>query len=175
MRPTQKQPEHLAKTDLFAILDTLGICYNSVKHEPIFTVLDSKTHREPNSAGAYTKNLFLQDRKGKMWLVTCEEDRVLNLKQVSVFLNTSRLSFVSTEMLKRCLGVRSGAVSPLSLINDNTNAISLVFGKELLSHGHIHFHPMDNSYTVSMTMISLMKFLEYIEHQPIYLPLNLDD
>ncbi|MEM1376488.1 MAG: prolyl-tRNA synthetase associated domain-containing protein, partial [Pseudomonadota bacterium] len=51
-------------TDLFAILDGLGISYQNHEHEPVFTVAESQALRDEISGG-HTKNLFLKDKKGR--------------------------------------------------------------------------------------------------------------
>ena len=63
--------------ELFAALDRLGIAHPTVRHPPLFTVEQSQGLRG-TIAGGHTKNLFLRDKKGALFLVTALEDAVLN-------------------------------------------------------------------------------------------------
>src|SRR3546814_11330424 len=64
---------------LLAHLDALGIAYCNVTHPPVFTVEEAKALRG-ELPGCHIKNLFLRNKKGGMWLVTCLEDRAVDLK-----------------------------------------------------------------------------------------------
>ena len=55
--------------ELFAALDRLGIAHPTVSHPPLFTVEQSRSLRG-SIAGGHTKNLFLRDKKGALFLVT---------------------------------------------------------------------------------------------------------
>jgi hypothetical protein len=64
---------------LLARLSALGIAASSFSHPPVFTVEQAKALRG-ELAGGHIKNLFLRNKKGAMWLVTCLEDRDIDLK-----------------------------------------------------------------------------------------------
>ena len=53
--------------------DRLGIAHPTVSHPPLFTVEQSRELRG-TIPGAHTKNLFLKDKKGALFLVTALED-----------------------------------------------------------------------------------------------------
>src|SRR5215831_16123347 len=67
--------------DLFACLDRLGIAHRTVTHVPLFTVEQSQALRG-TIPGGHTKNLFLCDKKGALFLVTALEDAVIELKSL---------------------------------------------------------------------------------------------
>ena len=102
---------------LLARLAALDIAAPTFSHAPVFTVEEAKLLREKQS-GAHIKNLFLKNKKGAMWLLTCQEDRAIDLKALGDFLGAGRLSFGSPERLLTYLGVLPGAVTPLAVIND---------------------------------------------------------
>ncbi|MGZ3324502.1 MAG: prolyl-tRNA synthetase associated domain-containing protein, partial [Xanthobacteraceae bacterium] len=60
-------------SDLFAFLDRLGIAHATVTHPSLFTVEQSRALRG-TIPGGHTKNLFLKDKKGSLFLVTALED-----------------------------------------------------------------------------------------------------
>ena len=104
--------------DLFAFLDRLGIAHRTVSHPPLFTVEQSRALRGA-IPGGHTKNLFLKDKKGALFLVVALEDAAIDLKVLHRHLGASgRFSFGSAELLRETLGVEPGAVTPFCAIND---------------------------------------------------------
>jgi Ala-tRNA(Pro) deacylase len=67
--------------DLFARLFELGIETETVRHPAVFTVEESKALRG-DLPGGHTKNLFLKDKKGALWLVVALEDRAVDMKDL---------------------------------------------------------------------------------------------
>ena len=106
---------------LLARLAELGLTTRTVTHPPVFTVEEAKALRG-ELPGAHIKNLFLRDKKGKMWLVVAEEDRPIDLKALGELLG-GRLSFGSADRLMTYLGVIPGAVTPFGVINDAGNQV----------------------------------------------------
>jgi 8-oxo-dGTP diphosphatase len=100
--------------ELWARLSELAIAHETHAHAPVFTVEEAKRHRPPGE-GLHTKNLFVRDKKERMWLVTLEEDRPVDLRALARELGTSNLSFASPARLRRHLGVEPGSVTPLAL------------------------------------------------------------
>ena len=68
-------------SDLFAFLDRLGIAHETVTHPSLFTVEQSRALRG-TIPGGHTKNLFLKDKKGSLFLVTALEDAMIELKSL---------------------------------------------------------------------------------------------
>ena len=84
--------------DLFARFLELGIKTHTVEHPPVFTVEEAKALRGKLDGG-HTKNLFLRNKKGAMWLLVCLEDRSIDLKDLAQRLGAGRFSFGSSERL----------------------------------------------------------------------------
>ena len=83
--------------ELFAALDRLGIAHPTVTHPPLFTVEESQALRG-TIPGGHTKNLFLKDKKGALFLVTALEDAAIELKSLHRRLGASgRFSFGSAD------------------------------------------------------------------------------
>src|SRR5919204_850718 len=107
-----------APADLFAFLDQLGIAHRTVTHVPLFTVEQSQALRG-TIPGGHTKNLFLRDKKGALFLVSAIEDAAIELKSLHRRLAASgRFSFGSADQLRAALGVEPGAVTPFAAMND---------------------------------------------------------
>jgi len=86
--------------DLFAYLDSLGIAHRTVTHAPVFTVEESRglMSRVP---GVHSKNLFLRDKKGTLFLIVASEDAAIELKSLHRVLGASgRFSFGSADLLR---------------------------------------------------------------------------
>jgi Ala-tRNA(Pro) deacylase len=100
--------------DLFAFLDKLGITHRTMSHPPLFTVEESRALRG-QIPGGHTKNLFLRDKKGALYLVSAAEDAVIELKSLHRILGASgRFSFGSAALMREMLGIEPGAVTPFA-------------------------------------------------------------
>jgi Ala-tRNA(Pro) deacylase len=156
----------LSPDDLFAKLEALGLRTTTVRHPPLFTVEQSKELRG-ELPGGHTKNLFLKDKKDRMWLVTAEEDRAVDLKALGSALGASgRVSFGSPDRLMRYLGIEPGAVTPFGLVNDTEAQVSFVLDEGLLRHDVLNFHPLTNAATTAIARADFLRFLEAIGHPP---------
>jgi Ala-tRNA(Pro) deacylase len=150
---------------LLARLHALEISCDTVEHPPVFTVEEAKALRG-ELAGCHTKNLFLRDKKGAMWLVVCSEDRPVDLKDLALRLGAKRLSFGSTERLMKYLGVIPGAVTPFAVVNDTTRAVKVALERGILDQSPLNFHPLDNAMTTSIGAEDFVRFLESEQHRP---------
>ena len=151
--------------DLFAALDRLGIACNTVTHPPLFTVEQSREMRG-RIPGAHTKNLFLADKKGALFLVTALEDASIDLKTLHHRLGAGRFSFGSAALLRATLGIEPGAVTPFGAINDTARRVSIVLDAALMRHETLNFHPLVNTMTTSIGRDDLVKFLDATGHSP---------
>ena len=102
---------------LTSILDSLGIATETIEHEEAFTIEQLMPHLE-SEPGAVAKNLFLRDKKKRLWLLSCRHDRQLNLNDVARAIGTKDLRFADEEVLVEKLGVRQGCVSAFALMED---------------------------------------------------------
>ncbi|WP_455373678.1 prolyl-tRNA synthetase associated domain-containing protein [Limibacillus halophilus] len=153
----------LEPSALLERLAELGIEAKTVEHAPVFTVEEAKALRG-ELEGAHIKNLFLRNKKGRMWLVTCLEDREVDLKALGELLEAGRFSFGSAERLMSYLGVRPGAVTPLAVVNDKGGAVTMVLDKAILDYPLVNAHPLVNHMTTALTPADLLKFLEDAGH-----------
>lgn len=150
---------------LFAHLAELGVACSTVEHPPVFTVEQARALRG-ELPGGHCKNLFLRDKKGKMWLVVCREDLPIDLKALGPRIGGSHLSFGSPDRLMRYLGVIAGAVTPLAVINDHGAAVEVILDRALLELDPLNFHPLDNARTTAIAAADLLRFLRAVDHEP---------
>ncbi len=152
--------------DLFAFLDRLGIPHRTVTHAPMFTVEQSRALRD-QSPGGYTKNLFLKDKKGALFLVVALEDAAIDLKSLHRELGASgRFSFGSAALLWETLGVEPGAVTPFCAMNDRDGRVMVVLQAAMMAHHVLNYHPLDNTMTTAIARDDLVKFLRATGHEP---------
>jgi Ala-tRNA(Pro) deacylase len=152
--------------DLFAFLDRLGIAHPTVTHPPLFTVEESQALRGV-IPGGHTKNLFLKDRKGALYLVTALENASIELKSLHRRLGASgRFSFGPADQMRDVLGIDPGAVTPFAAMNDAAQRVSVVLDQVLMTHPVINCHPLRNTMTTSIARDDLVKFLEATGHRP---------
>ncbi|MEH6457710.1 MAG: prolyl-tRNA synthetase associated domain-containing protein [Cocleimonas sp.] len=147
------------------IIESLGIEHETQVHEPLYTVEQAK-QVDRDKPGAHTKNLFLRNKKGRMFLLVAEQDQMIDLKGLrdKLQLTGGHLAFASTERLTKHLGVVPGSVSPLALINDHSNKVQVYIEKTLLEQEYIYLHPCRNTHTTRMRCDGLLKLLEYCDH-----------
>jgi len=155
---------------LHARLDELGIDYRAVSHPPVFTVEEAKALRG-ELPGSHIKNLFLRNKKGRMWLVTCLEDREIDLKALGERLEAGRFSFGSADRLMTYLGVRPGSVTPFAVINDKAGEVTMVLDQGVMGAGPVNCHPLVNDMTTAVAPEDLVRFLEAEGHAPVMLAL----
>ncbi|WP_337271467.1 prolyl-tRNA synthetase associated domain-containing protein [Oryzifoliimicrobium ureilyticus] len=163
--------ESPAKTSeqLFAFLDSLGIKHVTKEHPPVFTVAESVSLRD-EIPGGHTKNLFLKDKKDQFFLLTVEENAVVDLKTVHTVIGAaSKLSFGKPEKLLEFLGVVPGSVTALGAINDTGGNVTFILDEHLMKEDIINCHPLRNDATTSIASADLLRFLEATGHKPLVL------
>lgn len=153
-------------TTLFDRLNELGIEHRTVEHPPLYTVEQSRELRG-ELPGAHIKNLFLRDKKRRMWLVTVLEDREIDLKALRHRIGAQgNLSFGNADLLMKHLGVIPGAVTPFAVINDREGDVTMVIDEALLATDRVNAHPLRNDRTTAVSPDDLLKFLMAERHAP---------
>ena len=145
--------------DLLAHLARLGITTGTVRHDPLFTVEESRRLRG-SIPGTHCKTLFLKDKKGQLWLVVAEEEREVDLKRLPAAIGSARLSFGRPELLWEVLGVRPGSVTPFALINDRDLRVRVVLDAAMMEQPLLNYHPLTNEATTTIRSADLLRFKE---------------
>ena len=150
---------------LMAILTSLDIGFTTHMHPPLRTVEDAKSFRG-DLQGAHIKNLYLRDRKKRNFLLVAGEDKAIDLKTLPGRIGSDRLSFGSADRLFEMLGVRPGAVSPFTLINDPDHKVQLLLDADLVDQPCLFAHPLVNDMTLGVTGADLTQFFTHTGHYP---------
>jgi len=146
------------RADLLASFDALGIKTTTTDHRPVFTVEEGADIKAA-IPGGHTKNLFLKDRNGALFLVCALGETRVAINQLHKVLGCARLSFGPEEALYETLGVRPGSVTVFALINDRNHKITLILDEALIASDPVNFHPLSNDATTTIRQIDLQKFL----------------
>ena len=152
-------------SDLYAWLAAHGIAQTTLEHPAVFRV-DEGHDIKAALPGGHTKNLFLKDGKGRLWLICALADTQIDLKRLPPVIGAARLSFASAELLYDTLGVRPGAVTLFALINDRDRRVNLVLDAALLQPEPINFHPLTNTATTAISQAGLQAFLKALQISP---------
>lgn len=149
--------------EILDILKELSIKYELLAHHAVYTVEEAK-QIEDMIEGVGCKNLFLKDKHKNYYIFVLEENKRANLKELASYLKISKLSFATSEELQEILNLEPGSVTPLSIINDKENLVTLILDQELINK-KILVHPNTNTKTVSLAFEDLLKFIDYTNHK----------
>ncbi len=151
--------------DLFVRLQSLDIAYEIYNHEPIFTVEEGE-HLKADIAGLHCRNLFLRDKKKKMFLVVAANETKIDLKKLPDLIGCGRISFGSAERLFDNLGIRQGSVCPFCIMNDTDNQVRIVLDQFMMEADLVNYHPLDNAMTIGLAPRDLVRFIKDTGHEP---------
>ena len=149
------------------LLKELQIEY-TVEDTPVMTIEQAKQyplqHRE-----AASKSLLLIDKKAAVFCVTVFEDKRVDLKRLKELLGCSRLSFVNSQQALDLFGYQGG-ISPLGVINDKTNAVTVVID-EYFKDKLIMIHPNSEKATMWLKCQDLVEVINKVGNKVMYLDL----
>ena len=149
------------------LLKELQIEY-TVEDTPVMTIEQAKQyplqHRE-----AASKSLLLIDKKAAVFCVTVFEDKRVYLKRLKELLGCSRLSFVNSQQALDLFGYQGG-ISPLGVINDKTNAVTVVID-EYFKDKLIMIHPNSEKATMWLKCQDLVEVINKVGNKVMYLDL----
>lgn len=149
--------------NIYTFLDNNNIKYERFNHPAAFTCEQADAVC-PKMPGASIKNLFLYDKKtNHHFLVVVGKEKKVDLKALKKDLEVSNLSFASPERLQTYLGVEPGSVTILGLINDITNAVTVIFDADL-KNKTLQCHPLINTATLAIPFEDIKKFLALTKH-----------
>lgn len=141
-------------------LEAWGIRARTHDHPPVFTVAQSADLKAA-LPGFHTKNLFLKDRAGALFLVSALAHAAIDLPGLGKILGAKgRFSFGPAPLMEEVLGVSPGSVTAFALINDPDQRVRFVLDRALLDGECVNFHPLRNDATTAIAPADLLVFLE---------------
>lgn len=154
------------RADLMVFLEAQGIETRTHEHPAVFRVGEGEDVKAA-IPGAHTKNLFLKDAKGQLWLISAADRTVIDLKRLHTVIGSARLSFGAAELMAETLGVTPGSVTAFGLINDTHHRVRFVLDRVLAEAPRVNFHPLTNTATTGVDQAGFRRFLAAVDVTPI--------
>lgn len=150
------------KSTFLKFLDDKKISYDLYQH-------DALSHGDidielPDMKGMILKNLVLTNKTRKLYMFTLPLTYRANLKALSNALGVPRFSFATVSDLA-FMGIPPGHVSPFCLLNDIGNMVTYVQPEELDRFAMVNCHPLDNHFSVDITLSDLEKVVSMSGHE----------
>ena len=157
----------------YDLLDSLGIEYQRVDHEPAMTMEACLAVDEALEA-TMCKNLMLCNRQCTVfYLLLTPGDKVFKTSELSKKIGSSRLSFAKPEPMEEYLNITPGSLSVLGLMNDKENHVNLLIDEDVLKGEYIGMHPCINTSSLRLRTADLMeKVIPAMGHAPTLVQLD---
>lgn len=156
----------MTEQEFLAFMDANRFQYQRIEHPAVFTCAEAEVHR-PRLPAVSTKNLFLCDKKARrFFLAVTACEKTVKLDQLASQLGVATLRFGSEENLMRLLGVTRGAVTMMSLVNDQEHRVELWIDAEIWPGEYFLSHPLVNTATLVLSKSELERFFALTGHIP---------
>ncbi len=164
-RPENEEGRLDKEIRVYNLLDSLGIEYSRIDHEPAMNMEICKCIDDTLGA-TICKNLFLCNRqKTNFYLLMIPADKVFKTKEISSQINSARLSFGEPEYMEKYLDILPGAVSVMGLMNDKDNNVKLLVDEDVLKGEYVGCHPCVNTSSLKMKTKDIFeKFVPAVHH-----------
>ena len=164
-RPQNAEDREEKEIKAYDLLDSLGIEYLRVDHEPAMT-MEVCVDIDAALGASMCKNLFLCNRqKTEFYMLLMPGDKPFKTKDLSSQIDTSRLSFAEAEYMERFLNVSPGAVTVLGLMNDKEKNVRLLIDEDVLNAEYVGVHPCVNTSSIRISISDLIgKLIPAIGH-----------
>lgn len=166
-RPTDCDRRLPKEQKTYDLLDSLGISYQRVDHEPAMTM---EACREVDAVlgTPMCKNLLLCNRQETdFYLLLLPGDKVFKTKDLSKQIGSSRLSFAGGEYMEQFLDITPGSLSLLGLANDKEGKVRLLIDEEVLEADYLGCHPCINTSSLRISMADVKnKLIPALGHEP---------
>lgn len=166
-RPADETGRLEKEIRVYDLLDSLGISYQRVDHEPAMTI-EACQDIDKLMGTHMCKNLFLCNRQETdFYLLLMPGDKKFKTKELSSQINTARLSFANETHMEELLDITPGSVSVMGLMNDKENKVQLLIDEDLLAHPYLGCHPCINTSSLCIKTEDILKiFLPAVYHEP---------
>ena len=157
---------------VYTFLDSLGIEYKRVDHDPAMT-MEACEEIDKALGAVMCKNLFLSNRQETaFYLLLIPGDKPFKTKDLSAQLGVARLSFGKAEYMEKYLDITPGSLTVLGLMNDTDGNVQLLIDEDVLSAELIGCHPCVNTSSLAVTVKDLQeKIIPALKHTPIIVKL----
>lgn len=146
-------------------LNTLGIQFKIVEHEPAYTTEEADKYIEGHD-GVRTKTMFIcNKKKTNYYMIIMDDSKRLDMNKFKEIVSEKQMKMASEEALNQKLGIKPGMVSPFGLLNNDEKDVKIYMDKEIITEEIMTFHPNDNTKTLFITTKDLFKYFENIGYE----------
>lgn len=158
---------------VYDALSAMGIAYDSLQHAPAVSVEESMWVMEPLNASC-VKNMFLCPRnQSRFYLLMTRPEAKLRTGDISKQAGASRLGFAPEEKLAEQLHEKPGAVSPMGLIFDAKQEITVLVDSALRDIPRLAFHPCVNTASLAMSSHDFFDvYLKQLGYEPVFVTIH---
>ena len=151
----------------YDLLDSLGIEYDRIDHEPAMT-MEICEEIDRALGATICKNLFLCNRQETdFYLLMMPGDKPFKTKDLSSQIGSSRLSFGTPDYMEQLVDITPGSLSILGLMNDKEGRVRLLIDKDVLSGEYIGCHPCINTSSLRIKTSDMVeKLIPALKHAP---------
>ena len=151
----------------YDLLDSLGIEYDRIDHEPAMT-MEICEEIDRVLGATICKNLFLCNRQETdFYLLMMPGDKPFKTKDLSSQIGSSRLSFGTPDYMEQLVDITPGSLSILGLMNDKEGRVRLLIDKDVLSGEYIGCHPCINTSSLRIKTADIVeKLIPALKHAP---------
>ena len=152
---------------VYALLDSLGIEYTRVDHEPAMT-MEACIAVDEALGTVMCKNLLLCNRQcTDFYLLLMPGDKPFKTSVLSKQIGSSRLSFADGSYMEQFLDITPGSLSVLGLMNDSGHRVKLLIDSDVLTGEYIGVHPCINTSSLRIRTADLTeKLIPALGHAP---------
>ena len=164
-RPETNEGRLEKEIKCYDLLDSLGITYQRIDHEPAMT-MEVCAEIDKSLDAVICKNLFLSNRQETdFYLLLIPGNKPFKTKYLSAQLGVSRLSFGKEEYMERFLDNTPGSATVLGLMNDAEHRVRLLMEREVYEAEYFSCHPCICTSSLKLkTSDILYKFLPHTGH-----------
>ena len=166
-RPTDCSDRLPKEIRCYDLLDSLGVEYQRIDHEPAMT-MEACAEIDKVLDATICKNLLLCNRQcTSFYLLMITGDKHFKTSVLSKEIGSSRLSFAAPEYMEKYLDITPGSVSVLGLMNDHENHVQLLIDEDVLKGEYFGCHPCINTSSIRLRISDLMeKIIPAMGHEP---------
>lgn len=152
----------------YDFLDSLGIAYARVDHEPAMT-MEACAEIDKVLGAPTCKNLLLCNRQETaFYLLLIPGDKGFKTSVLSKQIGSARLSFAGAAYMEEFLDITPGSLSVMGLMNDKQNRVQLLIDADVLKAELFGCHPCINTSTLRMRTEDLTKtVIPALNHDPV--------
>lgn len=149
------------KEAIYEFLKATNVDFEIDDHEAVFN-MEELGNVDLAYPGRDAKNLFIRDdKKRTYYLISIMGHKRLDLKVFRKTHETRPLTFASENDLNRILGLDTGSVGPMGLLNDKDAGVIFYLDKDFLEgNGLIGIHPNDNTATIWIKTQDLVDIIQ---------------